>query len=97
MSLKISNENKEWFKKIYNNHVIINYVISYNNGFISFDINTTIDNMPLNFNELFKYSKKLEKLYESNNNENFKLLITINNHIIEHKNLFKIQYIEYFD
>ena len=98
MNLKISNKNKELFKEIYNNNnLIIEYVVSYNNGFVEFKINTTIDNMPLTFNDLLKYSKTLKNIYETNNNPDFKLLITINNNRGVHKELFKIQYIESLD
>jgi hypothetical protein len=96
MIFKVSTENKAAFKNIYNdNNLIINYVVSYNNGFIQFNIETTIDNMPINLNELIKYNKNLENIYKSNNN--LKLLITINNNIIKYKNqkkVIKIQYLE---
>ncbi len=95
MTLKITNENKEIFKKIYNDNCLtIEYVVSYNTGFIHFKMQTTIDTMPLTFNDLLNYSKNLKNIYESNNNDNFKLLITINNCISVHKELFRIKYFE---
>jgi hypothetical protein len=95
MTLSITNKNKEIFKQIYNNNtVVIEYIISYNNGFLYCKIKTTIDTMPLTFNDLLNLSKKLKNIYELNNNENIKLLITINNCVSKHKEIFKIEYLE---
>jgi hypothetical protein len=89
MTLKLSCEYKELFEKIYKDNMYIEYVVSYNNGFIQFRINIDIQNIPTKVDELFKYHTNLINIYEQNNN--IKILITINKTNKEH---FKIQFIE---
>ncbi len=89
MNLKKSSEYKGLFEKIYKDNIYIEYVISYNTGFIKFKINTDIKNIPTKLDELFKYHNNLINIYEQYNN--IKILITINTINKEH---FKIQFIE---
>jgi hypothetical protein len=90
MSLKFSAEYKELFEKIYKDDMNIEYIISYNSGFIKFKINTNISNLPTKIDELFKYNPNLKNIYEANK---INILITLNNNLVN-KQYFKIQFIE---
>ncbi len=89
MLLKFSSEYKELFKKIYTDEMNIEYIISYDNGFIKFKIITSIDNMPTRIDELFQYNSTLKNIYEQ---YNINILITLNNNPTNKH--FKIQFIE---